>query len=238
MTREVNAWLRWFWPAAVLLCLFGVYIICLFKDQFLLFIQNAVELFEHREAIRDFINSFGPLAPVIYILLQALQVVLSPIPGEATGFLGGFFFGAWLGFVYATIGLTLGSLMAFWIARQFRRLVRGWLRNSRPYGRFERLIEHQGIFLCFILYLLPGFPKDFLCYLIGLSRMPWQIFLVIVFLGRMPGTLMLTLQGAQLYHGNFLGFLTVLLFTLLVAGPAWYYRERIYAWAEQHTLQE
>jgi len=54
------------------------------------------------------------VAPVIFIGLQALQVVVvvAPIPGEVTGILGGYLFGEWLGFLYSTIGLTLGSVAA------------------------------------------------------------------------------------------------------------------------------
>ncbi len=226
------------WPYLFLSMGLLAYLAWISRDQLSLLFYSIISLFEHREAIRDFILSFGPLAPVAYILLQALQVIVSPIPGEATGLLGGFFFGEWMGFFYATAGLTLGSLGAFWIARQFRRLIRNWLKRSSYYKKFENLMEHQGIFLCFMLFLLPGFPKDFLCYLLGLSRMPWQAFFIIMVLGRMPGTFMLTLQGAQVFEGNFLGVFMLLLFTLLIGGPAWYYREKIYAWVEQRAIQE
>ncbi len=234
----IRVCIRRAWPCLFLLLGFLAYLAWVSRDQVYLLFHSTVSLFEHREAIKEFILSFGPIAPFAYIVLQALQVILSPIPGEATGLLGGFFFGAWEGFFLATLGLTLGSLGAFLIARQFRRLIRGWLRRSSSYKKFENLVEHQGIFLCFILFLFPGFPKDFLCYLLGISRMPWQVFFIIVFLGRMPGTFMLTLQGAQIFQGNALGVLLLLLFALLIGGPSWYYREKIYAWAEQHTIQE
>lgn len=195
-----------------------------------------LDLFHKREAIREFVLSFGHFAPIAYILIQALQVVFSPIPGEATGVLGGFFFGVWYGFIYSTIGLTLGSMAAFFIARQFRPIVRKWLANSSYYQKFEILLEHQGIFVCFALFVFPGFPKDFLCYLLGLSRMPWQVFLFIVFFGRMPGTFMLTLQGAQIYHGDIKTFAAVMLATLLLVAPAWYYREAIYKWVQEHAV--
>lgn len=199
---------------------------------------GLLQAFEHRESVRAYILSLGHLAPFAFISLQALQIVISPIPGEATGFIGGFLFGKWAGFFYSTVGLTLGSAIAFFISRQFRRLVRLWFLRSRLYGRFEHLIEHQGLFIFYILFLFPGFPKDFLCYLLGLSRMPWLAFLVIVILGRMPGTLVLTLQGANTYDKNIEGFISILFLTLLVLIPSLYYRERIYQWVEAHSLKE
>ncbi|NIA08834.1 MAG: TVP38/TMEM64 family protein, partial [Nitrospiraceae bacterium] len=89
-----------------------------------------------------------------------------------------------------------------------------------------------------ILFLFPGFPKDFLCYFLGLSRMPWQAFLAIVILGRTPGTLALTLQGADIYKGNMMGFFIVFIVSILVLVPSWYYRERIYQWVEAHSLKD
>ena len=198
----------------------------------------CLALLEKREVIRDFVLSLGPFGPVGFILLQALQVVLSPIPGEATGVVGGFIFGKWLGLLYSTVGLGLGSIMAFSISRRFRRFIEPWLQKSEWYWKLEGLLEHQGIFICFFLYVFPGFPKDFLCYFLGLTRMPWQIFLFIATVGRIPGTLMLSWQGAEIYNGNWTGFISILLITLLVAAPAWYYREKIYAWVESKTERE
>jgi len=195
-----------------------------------------LDLFRKRDAVREFVLSFGPFAPIAYVAIQALQVVFSPIPGEATGVLGGFFFGIWYGFIYSTAGLTLGSMAAFFISRQFRPVVRRWLAHSNYYHKFEVLLEHQGIFVCFALFVFPGFPKDFLCYLLGLSRMPWQVFLFIVFFGRMPGTLMLTLQGAQIYDGDIKAFAAVMLATMLLIAPAWYYREALYKWVQEHAV--
>jgi len=182
--------------------------------------------------------SLGPMAPLAFIGLQTLQIIISPIPGEATGFIGGFLFGKWAGFIYSTIGLTIGSGLAFCIARQFRRLISKRLKRSDLYNKFEKLIEHQGIFIFFLFFIMPGFPKDFLCYFLGLSRMPWQAFIIIVFLGRMPGTLMLTLQGANVYDGNIKGFLWLLVITLIVVAPSWYFRQRVYRWVDQHSLKE
>ena len=64
--------------------------------------------------IRSVLKDAGPLAPLVFIVIQALQVVFAPIPGEATGFIGGYLFGAPLGLLYSTLGLTLGSVGSFY----------------------------------------------------------------------------------------------------------------------------
>ncbi len=200
-------------------------------------IEFLLNILEKKEAIRGFVLSLGPFGPLGFIFLQVLQVVLSPIPGEATGIVGGFIFGRWLGLIYSTIGLSLGSFLAFYIARRFRRFIEPWLKKSELYWKFEGLLEHQGLFLCFFLYVFPGFPKDFLCYFLGLSRMPWQVFVFISTIGRIPGTLMLSFQGADIYNGNWVGVMAIVLITILVAGPAWLFRERIYSWVEEKTRE-
>lgn len=197
-----------------------------------------LHIFEERDRVRDFVTAMGSWGPAGFICIQVLQIIFSPIPGEATGLLGGFLFGKWAGFIYSTLGLTAGSVLAFLISRQFRRLVLPWLRRSATYGRFENLLEHQGLFICFFLFVMPGFPKDFLCYLLGLSRMPLMAFAIITGVGRIPGTLMLSFQGAEIYNGNIAGLIALLVITGVVALPAWYWREAIYAWMEAHTLKD
>ena len=226
------------WGFAVFFFILVLWLCWTWRYELWSFWHGLLQAFEHRESIRAYILSMGYLAPFAFISLQALQVVISPIPGEATGFIGGFLFGKWAGFFYSTVGLTLGSIIAFFLSRQFRRLVRLWLIRSRLYSRFEHLTEHQGLFIFYILFLFPGFPKDFLCYLLGLSRMPWLAFIAIVILGRMPGTLVLALQGANTYDKDIGGFISILFLSLLVLVPSLYYRERIYQWVETHSLKE
>jgi uncharacterized membrane protein YdjX (TVP38/TMEM64 family) len=229
---------RRIWGFAILISILFIWLCWTWRHELWSLWCGLLQAFEHRESIRAYALSQGHLAPFAFILLQALQVVISPIPGEATGFIGGFLFGKWAGFVYSTVGLTLGSAIAFFLSRQFRRLVRSLLIRSRLYCRFEHLAKHRGLFIFYILFLFPGFPKDFLCYLLGLSRMPWLAFIAIVILGRMPGSLVLALQGANTYDKDIEGFVSILFLSLLVLVPSLYYRERIYQWVETHSLKE
>src|SRR5215469_11958743 len=75
--------------------------------------QFLVRLYVDKRFLKDTLREWGVLAPVIFIGMQALQVVVAPIPGEITGILGGYLFGEWVGVLYSTIGLTVGSVAAF-----------------------------------------------------------------------------------------------------------------------------
>jgi uncharacterized membrane protein YdjX (TVP38/TMEM64 family) len=187
----------------------------------------------YKERVRGWLDSLGPLAPLGFILIQALQVVVAPIPGEATGFLGGFFFGAVPGFLYSSLGLSLGSGLAFLVSRRLGSRVMEKLFRTESVEKFKALFDRHGALVAFLLFLFPGAPKDYLCFLLGLSRMPVKVFLILVAAGRMPATLLLSLQGAQVYQGNYWTFLVLLGLTVLAGGILIVLRERFYRWLQK-----
>jgi uncharacterized membrane protein YdjX (TVP38/TMEM64 family) len=196
-------------------------------------ITSFYHLFSDREQVKAFVASFGRGAPVIFIIIQILQVIFAPFPGEATGFIGGFLFGTVKGFLYSTIGLTLGSWINFSIGRFMgKRFVRKLIPEPQL-DRLDQLIKHQGVIVLFIFFIIPGFPKDYLCLFLGLSAMPLQIFLIITGIGRMPGTLMLSLQGSYFFEGQYGPFAMIMALCLMVIFLAYKYREPLYQWLEK-----
>ncbi|HEA66156.1 MAG TPA: TVP38/TMEM64 family protein [Desulfobacterales bacterium] len=190
-------------------------------------------LFTNKDQIETFITSFGSGAPLVFILIQILQVLFAPIPGEATGFIGGYLFGVSKGFLYSSLGLTAGSWIIFVIGRLLgKRYVRK-LIPIKQLNRFDLLVKRQGVVVLFLFFLIPGFPKDYLCFFLGLSDLPKKVFIVITAIGRMPGTYMLSLQGAFLYEQMYGLFALILGVWVLVALFAYRYRERLYRWIER-----
>jgi len=232
----------WLWG---LLALAGIGLVLLFLVfQYRSFLWGQVCYYfgicTNKGWIRSILKAAGPLAPLVFILIQAFQVVLAPIPGEATGFIGGYLFGAPLGLLYSTLGLTLGSVMAFLAARWLEEhYIKRWIPKE-ILQKFDFLMERQGALISFFLFLLPGFPKDYLCFVLGLSRMPFRLFLLICTIGRIPGTLMLNLQGAKVYKGDYYGTLVITGLCLVLMGVLAYYREGVYRWIRRfdHSSNE
>ena len=193
-------------------------------------ICHYYDLLDDKEKVRAYLQAAGPAAPLTFILTQILQVVVAPIPGEATGFIGGYLFGVPLGMLYSTIGLSTGSVIAFFLGRWLEHKFVARMVSKETIDKFDFLMERQGTLIAFFLFVLPGFPKDYLCFILGLSTMSWKLFLLLSTVGRLPGTLMLTLQGAQVYQGNYLVTGMLLGFCLLLAGMLYYYREPLYLW--------
>src|SRR5262245_51277351 len=163
--------------------------------------QFVVRLSVDQNFLRQTLSEWGMWAPVLFVLLQALQVIVAPIPGEVTGVLGGFLFGEWYGLFYSLVGMTLGSVAAFAIgrwpgARSVRALV-----GQEIWDRMHFLVEARGSGLCAITYLIPGLPKDMASYLFGMSSMRFWLFALVSTLGRVPGTWVLSTQGPMRLRG-------------------------------------
>jgi uncharacterized membrane protein YdjX (TVP38/TMEM64 family) len=200
-------------------------------------VVHYYHLFTDREQIKTFTAAFGLGAPVAFIVIQILQVVLAPIPGEATGFIGGYLFGTIPGFLYSSLGLTAGSWINFSIGRFLgKRFVRKLIPESR-FERFNYILKRQGIIVLFILFVFPGFPKDFLCLFLGISTLPLKVFIMIAAIGRMPGTLMLSFQGALLFEKLYGWFILGLTLCLILAFLGYRYREDVYQWIEKFNNQ-
>ncbi|CAB5130369.1 hypothetical protein D3OALGB2SA_3585 [Olavius algarvensis associated proteobacterium Delta 3] len=213
----------------VLLGFGSIYVIGPISD---LFMQLNIWL-KDPERIRSFIDNFGSWAPVVFMGIQISQVLLAPIPGEATGFIGGFLFGTLAGFFYSSIGLSIGSWLNFLIGRFLgERFVRKWI-PADIFRRYDALLKRQGILVILVLFLFPGFPKDYLSLFLGLSTLPTKLFLILATFGRMPGTFALSLQGALLFEQDDLLLVALAGICALAALVAYRFREHMYQWAEK-----
>lgn len=221
----------WPWIAgATALCLFLLF---WFREPIISALQATYALLTERDRIIGFITSFGLAAPLIFMGVQVLQVVFAPIPGEATGFIGGYLFGPFVGCLYSTLALTVGSWINFGIGRF---LGRHWVRRMIPddkLARFDHLLRHQGVLVVFVLFLFPGFPKDYLCLFLGVSKMPMRLFLLMALVGRIPGTLMLSFQGGMVFEKHYFIFISVLIVNLVIIFFGYRYRESLYKWIEK-----
>jgi len=153
------------------------------------------QFFGSQETIRDFVSQFGIFAPIIFILLQIVQVIITPFSHYAVSLAGGFIFGLWPGFVYSWIGRVIGTIIAFYLARFLGRRILAHVVSSEKIKKYDYYFN-KGKMLLFLAYFLPVFPDDELSYLAGLSSMKFRVFLPIILLGHVGGSLALSYAGA------------------------------------------
>ncbi len=183
-------------------------------------------LTDEEKAIR-FVTSFGPWSVLVFIFLQVLQVIVAPIPGDVTGFMGGYLYGTVLGTAYSTVGLTLGSWLAFYVGRLYGLPLVEKIIRPDIIRKYDYFMEHKGRAISFAFFLIPGFPKDSLCYLIGLSHMKAGVFLIISTSGRLLGTVLLSVAGSSLrnhHNGPLAASIGVIVLMIVLA---YIYRGRL-----------
>jgi uncharacterized membrane protein YdjX (TVP38/TMEM64 family) len=194
--------------------------------------------FTDRTRAIQFIKSFHPYDEVAFIALQILQVVAAPIPGEATGLIGGYLFGPVLGTIYSTIGLTAGSWIAFMLARIFGMPLVEKVVKPGIIEKYDHFLEHQGAFVSFLLFLIPGFPKDCLCYIMGVSHMPIRTFIIISTVGRLLGTMMLSVSGSCARNDQYMALVGIMLVSGVFVIIAFIYRDGLLAMLKKNKKAE
>jgi uncharacterized membrane protein YdjX (TVP38/TMEM64 family) len=216
------------WIILLFLSGFAFFLVYQFNSQIWVKAVELYEILHHRPQLKSLITSYGPYSPLAYILLQIIQVVVAPIPGGAIEFIGGYLFGAKAGFFYSMIGLILGSLFAFSLARIFEKIAVEKMISTQTMKKFDYLVGHAGLILSFLLFLIPGFPKDALCYILGLTPMHLGIFLIISTIGRIPGTLMACLQGGKAFDHQYMALLILFGISALIILAFYIYHEEIH----------
>jgi len=187
---------------------------------------DLYQYFKDKEKLASFIKA-QPYDELVFIVIQVVQVVAAPIPGEVTGFIGGYLYGPFWGTIYSTIGLTLGSWLAFMLARFFGEPLLEKMVSREVFEKFDHFMEHRGLLVSFLLFLIPGFPKDYLCYIMGVSRIPVLTFIIISTVGRFFGTMMLSISGNIAHNEQYALLIVIAAVAVIVSLLAWRYHDKI-----------
>lgn len=170
---------------------------------FLAYFQQHPNFFAVGGTFQAYLVKLGILAPCLFILIQIVQVVYPVIPGGLTCVLGHVVFGPFLGFIYNTVGIFIGSLVSFMLARKYGAQFAKIFVSDDTYNKYIPCLDKGKYFDRFLAaaFILPGFPDDFLCMVAGLGKMSLRKFTAIFLLAK-PVTLyiytVLTYQGFQL----------------------------------------
>lgn len=143
-------------------------------------------VFSSQEKLRDFIADFGVAGGLVFVFIQIVQVVIPIIPGGVSCLAGVILFGAGLGFVYNYVGICIGSVIAFLIARAYGKPLLEKMFEPKLIEKYESWTQTQNRFakLFALAIFLPVAPDDFLCYLAGTTNMSLKMFTVIILLGK------------------------------------------------------
>lgn len=150
----------------------------------------ARQFFNHKfdsvESLQNYMKGFGIVAPLILTFFQAVQVVIPVLPGYLGCAAGAIAFGSLTGFWCNYIGISLGSIIAYFLAQKYGISIVTAMFPQKQYEKWSRRIEKSKSYerFLFIATLLPLFPDDFLCYFSGLMKMNSKKFIWIIILGK------------------------------------------------------
>lgn len=165
---------------------------------------------EGRAGLERLVDSNFLLGVCVYMFLQVLQVLVALIPGGVIQILGGVLFGNFWGTVLCSLGILAGSAIVFIMVRRFGMPVVEAFIDRKGIKKFEFLNDTKKLEITvFILFLIPGMPKDVLTYLAPLTKIKPSSFLALSMLGRFPAILLSIVFGANLSEGNILAAVVI-----------------------------
>ena len=153
-------------------------------------------IFTDETQMELFLNSCGIFAPLFFVFIQAVQVIIPILPGAVGCVYGVMFWGPLKGFIFNYIGICIGSIGAFLIARRFGQRLVIQMTGEKFYDKYSKYLEMENRFekIFALLIFLPVAPDDFLCYLAGISKMDLKKFVTIILLGK-PAAIFLYSMG-------------------------------------------
>jgi uncharacterized membrane protein YdjX (TVP38/TMEM64 family) len=173
--------------------------------------RPLTNLFRNPGQARAWVESTGAAAPLAFVGTQILQVVVFIIPGEIVQVGGGYVFGLWEAAILSFVGILLGSAVNFGVGRYLGRpFVERIVRRESIEGIEKSISSGREAAGFFLLFAIPGIPKDALCYVAGMSNMDLGLFLVVSGLGRLPGIVGSAFMGSAAYNQKYGAAVTVL----------------------------
>ena len=170
------------------------------------------------EQFRTWVEGHGLWGCAAYAAMVFLQVVVAVIPGEPLEIVGGYAFGAWWGTVLCLLGATLGSVAVFALVRRWGRPLAEVFFPQEKLDKLQFLHSSpKRTALLWLIFTIPGTPKDLLCYFAGLTDLKWSTWLLIATVGRLPSIVTSTVGGDALGTKNYWGAILVFAVTLAIS---------------------
>ena len=156
------------------------------------------------ERFQAWVDAQGVRAPLLFVGMVVLQIVVAIIPGEPLEIAAGYAFGALEGTLLCLIGALVGRVAVFLLVRRFGvRAVEVFFPLEKVQSLRFLQNEKKLTFWVFFLFFLPGTPKDVLCYIVGLTKLPLRSWIIISTIAPIPSIITTTIGGSALGMGRY-----------------------------------
>lgn len=181
------------------------------------------------KTVKAYLSKYQTQSIFVYIAAQAVQIIISLIPGQWLQIAAGYLYGFWLGYLYSVIGATVGTVVTYYLAKILGKDAIALIFGEERFRKYRaKITSKKGMVAIFIIFLIPGVPKDLCNYVAGISNVGLKAFLIVSLIGRTPGMMGSLLIGRQVQVGGYsgaivIGVIAVILFVLGVI-----FREKVF----------
>ncbi len=173
------------------------------------------------QALRDYIAQFGNMAVFLFILFCFLQVIVLPVPGSVAVAAGVALFGPLKCAIYSFIGIVSGSIVAFAVGRWIGYKAVKWIVGQDTLDKWLQKLKGKDYLILSIMFLLPMFPDDVLCFVAGLSSMTWPYFIVMIIITRLISVVTTSYSIGLIPFNTWWGILIWIVLAALVVASFW-----------------
>ena len=176
------------------------------------------------------VQNAGPAGVLILLGMQFLQIVVAFIPGEVVQLAAGLMYGPLWGSIIVLVGCVISSSIIYKLVHALGAPFVQGMVSTEHLGKFHAFEESGKLdIVVFILFLIPGMPKDVFTYIVPLTNMPYKKFITLTTIGRIPGVVGSTYAAAGFASGEFIGPIVVLAILAIIAVVAIVFRDKIFA---------
>ncbi len=189
--------------------------------------KPLIEYAREPEKFKQWIDSYGFIGKVLYVLIVSMQVIVAIIPGEPFEIAGGYCFGVLWGTLLCLAGILLGSALIFMFVHKFGRYFVEIFIKKETIEKLDFLQDPTKLnTLTFIIFAIPGTPKDLLTYTVGLTDMKLPTWILISFFARIPSVITSVYAGQSLMKQDYLRTVIVFAVTMLISAAGIYIYNR------------
>jgi uncharacterized membrane protein YdjX (TVP38/TMEM64 family) len=199
---------------------------------------ELIDQFRTMEGVNEFLARYKTSSIFVYIGLQIIQIIVSIIPGQFIQFAGGYAYGFWLGYLFAMIGIAIGTTCSFYLSRILGRDAVHVLFGEERITKFVNQLNSKRAFaILVVLFLIPGLPKDLITYAAGVSEFREKSFLVLSLVARTPALMGTIMMGSMLHKGSYLGLIVLAILALVLCVACFLKRHQLTSYIDKLYLR-
>ena len=214
---------------AILKLIFLILIVVLIPLYLYFYQQDFLMRFRDFNDIVSFLERYKLQSIPIYIILQIAQIVISVLPGQFFQLAAGYLYTFWPALLFSCIGAFLGTTITFWLAKGLGSdFVHIFFEKDKTEDYVKRLNSKKAYTIVFLLYAIPGIPKDVVSYAAGLSEMKYKPFIILSTIGRLPGMMGSIIIGSMWHKEEYLGMIILAIIAVVAFCSCIIYRKKLH----------